>query len=74
MERLKVSSVGALSVATKLKLGKAYRKHLHRRSGQEMHVPNCELIRNHVKDRNLACPMNYKVIKEVSAFHELLTR
>ena len=44
---------------------KAYRKHLHRRSGQEMHVPNCELIRSHVKDRNSACPIYCKVIKEV---------
>ena len=55
-------------------IGKTYRKCLLRRSGQEMHVPNCEVIINHVKDRNLAYPIYYKIIKDKPAGHEVLTK
>ena len=47
-------------------IGKTYHKCLLRRTGQEIHVPNCEMIINHVKDRNLACPVYYKAIQEVT--------
>ena len=59
------------AIRVKGDIGKAYRKLLHRRSCQQMHVHNCEMIVNYVKNSNLACPIYYKVVEEVPAFHEL---
>ena len=39
-----------------------------------MHVHNCEMIVNYVKDSNLVCPTYYKVVEEVPTFYELLTK
>ena len=38
-------------------IGNAHRKRLLTRSGLKMHVPNCEMITNYVKDRKIACPI-----------------
>ena len=62
------------TIRVKGDIGKAYRKLLHRRSCQQMHVHNCEMIVNYVKDSNLVCPTYYKVVEEVPTFYELLTK
>ena len=38
-----------------------------------MHMSNCEMITNHVKNRNLPCSIYYNVIGEGRTGYELLT-